>query len=401
MREKEKQAHDEGEHQASIQFPYQSFVQALYNKGIREVKASSLPTSAGDQNHPGLSLAKPMVSAIIPARNEEASIARAVESVAAQPEIAEVIVVNDQSSDRTAEILAELATRIPKLKTINVDALPNGWVGKNYAVAQGAAVAQSEWLLFTDADTYHMPGATRRALNDAVDRNAVLVSYSPEQELNSFWERALVPFVYCRLSAKFSYAQVNDPARPEAAANGQFLMALRDAYEHVGGHTAIAGEILEDVALARRMKQAGYSIYFTAPMGIVRTRMYRTFGAMWQGWTKNLYPLIGGTSIALFIELSEVLPWLEGFLLLLIWPIALRARIDLRSFIAFFLLVAFLGRSLRYGADLYKNLYPFSLIRYYVPGVCIYTAALIASWWKNTHGAVVWKGRSYPARVQS
>jgi glycosyltransferase involved in cell wall biosynthesis len=340
-----------------------------------------------------------MVSAIIPARNEEASIARAVESVAAQPEITEIIVVNDQSADRTGEVLAELAARIPKLKIMNINTLPSGWVGKNYAVAQGAAAAQSDWLLFTDADTYHMPGATRRALSDAVDRNAVLVSYSPEQELNSFWERALIPFVYCRLSAKFSYAQVNDPNRPEAAANGQFLMVLHNAYDHVGGHAAIAGEILEDVALARRMKQSGYSIYFTAPMGIVRTRMYRNFGAMWQGWTKNLYPLFGGTPIALFIELSEVLPWLEAFLLLLLWPTILRTRVEAPWVIALFVLITLFGRSLRYGADLYKNLYPFSLIRYYVPGVSLYAAALIASWWKNTHGAVVWKGRSYPARV--
>ncbi len=340
-----------------------------------------------------------MVSAIIPARNEEASIARTVGSVAAQPEIEEVIVVNDQSTDRTAEILAELAARSPKLKILNTDALPPGWVGKNYAVALGAAAAQGDWLLFTDADTYHMPGSTRRALNDAVDRNAVVVSYSPEQELGSFWERALIPFVYCRLSAKFSYAQVNDPARPEAAANGQFLMVLRDAYEHVGGHSAIAGEILEDVALARRMKQAAYSIYFTAPMGIVRTRMYRSFRAMWQGWTKNLYPLIGGNPIALLVELSEVLPWLELGLLLIVWTVLLRARPEAPWFFGLFLLIALLGRSLRYGAELYKNLYPFSFIEYYVPGACLYTAALIASWWKNTRGAVVWKGRSYPARV--
>lgn len=340
-----------------------------------------------------------MVSAIIPARNEEASIARAVESVAAQPEIAEVIVVNDQSTDGTGEILAELATQIAKLKIINIETLPSGWVGKNYAVAQGAAATRSDWLLFTDADTYHMPGSARRALNDAVDRNAVLVSYSPEQELDSYWERVLIPFVYCRLSAKFSYAQVTDPVHPEAAANGQFLMVLRDAYERVGGHAAIASEVLEDVALARRMKQSGYGIYFTAPMGIVRTRMYRSFGPMWQGWTKNLHPLVGGTLIALFIELSEVLPWLEAFLLLLMWPIALRARIAAGWLIAVFLMVALLGRSLRYGADLYKNRYPFSFIRYYVPGVFLYTVALLASWWKNTHGAVVWKGRSYPARV--
>ena len=340
-----------------------------------------------------------MVSAIIPARNEEESITLAVESVAAQPEVEEVVVVNDQSTDGTAAILAELAARIPKLKILNANALPSGWVGKNHAVALGAAAARGDWLLFTDADTFHMAGSTRRALNDAVDRNAVLVSYSPEQELGSLWERALIPFVYCRLGAKFSYAQVNDPARPEAAANGQFLMILRDAYERVGGHGAIAGEILEDVVLARRMKQAGYSIYFTAPMGIVRTRMYRSFRAMWQGWTKNLYPLIGGNPVALVIELSEVLPWLEAFLLLLMWLILLGAPTDVPWGIPLLLLVALLGRSARYGADLYKNLYPFSLIKYYVPGACLYAAALIVSWWKNTRGAVIWKGRSYPARA--
>src|SRR5580704_16764301 len=218
-----------------------------------------------------------MVSAIIPARNEEASIARAVESVAAQPEIGEVMVVDDQSTDRTGAILAELAARIPKLKILNTgDALPPGWAGKNYAVSIGAAAATGDWLLFTDADTYHLHGSTRRALCDAVEHDAVLVSYSPEQELGSFWERALIPFVYCRLSAKFSFARVNNPELPDAAANGQFLMILRDAYRRVGGHTALAGEVLEDVALARRVKQTGYQLYFTASSGTVSTRMYRS-----------------------------------------------------------------------------------------------------------------------------
>src|ERR1700740_916534 len=203
-----------------------------------------------------------MVSVIIPARNEEAAIARAVESVDAQPEIAEIIVIDAQSTDRTAAILAELAARIPKLKILHARALPPGWVGKNYAVALGADVAQGDWLLFTDADTCHMAGSTRRALTDAVDHNAMLVSYSPEQELRSFWERVLIPFVYCRLSAKFSFARVNNTQWPDAAANAQFLMILRDVYQEVGGHAAIASEVLEDVALARRVKQAGYKIYF-------------------------------------------------------------------------------------------------------------------------------------------
>ncbi len=198
-----------------------------------------------------------LVSAIIPARNEEASIARAVESVAAQPEIGEVIVVDDQSTDRTGDILGELAARTPKLRVLATDALPAGWTGKNYAVSIGAAAAIGDWLLFTDADTYHLPGSTRRALADAVEHDAAMVSYSPEQEMETFWERALIPLVYWMLSRRYSLANVNNPAMADAAANGQFLLIRRAAYMTIGGHAAVAGDILEDVALARRVKQAG------------------------------------------------------------------------------------------------------------------------------------------------
>lgn len=341
-----------------------------------------------------------MVSVIIPARNEEASIARAVESVAAQAEVGEVIVVNDQSTDRTGDILAELALRIPKLKVLATEDLPAGWIGKNYAATVGAAAARGDWLLFTDADTYHQIGSTRRALADAVDHDAVLVSYSPEQEMESFWERVLIPFVYCRLAARFSFARVNDPASPDAAANGQFLMVLRDAYEAVGGHAAIAGEVLEDVALARLLKRSGFGIYFTAPIGIVRTRMYRNFQAMWQGWTKNLYPLVGGTPRATAIELAETCPFFEALTFVLLGAFAIEKRTESPWLLLFIAVAALSGAHLRYGVALYRNLYPVSYIQYYGLGVCLYSGALLVSWWKHTRGAIVWKGRAYPARMQ-
>jgi glycosyltransferase involved in cell wall biosynthesis len=339
-----------------------------------------------------------MVSAIIPARNEEAAIARAVESVAAQAEVDEVIVVNDQSTDRTAAILGELAGRLPKLKILKVDALPSGWAGKNYAVSLGAAAARGEWLLFTDADTYHMMGSTRRALADAVDHSAVLVSYSPEQELGSFWERALIPVVYARLAAHYPFARINNPEFADAAANGQFLMILRDAYQKAGGHAAVAGEVLEDVALARLVKSAGFSIYFTAPMGIVQTRMYRSFPAMWEGWTKNLYPLMGGTPGRTVAELLEVLPCAEILGLALFWWLLVRthrAPVWVLFALAF---LALLFRSLKTNAGVYRNPNPLRNIKFVVPGVCLYAAVLISSWWKNTRGAVLWKGRTYPPR---
>jgi glycosyltransferase involved in cell wall biosynthesis len=333
-----------------------------------------------------------LVSAIIPARNEEASIARAVESVAAQPEIGEVIVVNDQSTDRTAEILAELAARTPKLRVLATDALPAGWTGKNYAVSIGAAAATGDWLLFTDADTYHLPGSMGRALSDAVEHNAALVSYSPEQEMETFWERALIPRVYWMLSRRYSFANVNNPAMPDAAANGQFLLIHRDAYTAIGGHAAVANRVLEDVALARRVKQAGLGLYFASGRGIVRTRMYRSFGAMWEGWTKNLYPLIGSSVFALVGELGG---WAAMAALILV--LSLKIVNPIGWMIVGACAAALVTRFGEYALFLRRNLLPISLIQYYVPGVCLYSAALIASWWKNTRGEVVWKGRAYPA----
>ncbi len=339
-----------------------------------------------------------MISAIIPARNEEVAIARAVESVAAQPEVGEVIVVDDQSSDGTAAILSDLAARIPKLKVLAAGELPRGWVGKNHAAAVGASAARGDWLLFTDADTFHLPGSVARALCDATGHDAALVSYSPEQEMRTFWERALIPFVYCRLAARFSFARINDPRQPDAAANGQFLMIRRDAYDAVGGHAAIAGNILEDVALARRVKLQGFGIHFAAPTGVVCTHMYRSLGAMWQGWTKNLYPLMGGNLLSLLFELLDASPLIELAALLAmlaaylanvrntwLWPAA--------GIVAGMLL----SRNILYLTTLRRNRYPVSFIKYFFVGAMLYSAALLRSWWKSTHGGVVWKGRTYPA----
>jgi len=107
-----------------------------------------------------------------------------------------------------------------------------------------------------------------------------------------------------RLARRFSYENVNDPSSTAAAANGQFLMMRRDLYDAIGGHSAVAGEVLEDVALAMRVKAAGHRISFGSGKGIVHVRMYRSFQAMWQGWKKNLYRLMGGTPWAVFREMG-------------------------------------------------------------------------------------------------
>ena len=336
-----------------------------------------------------------VVSAIIPARNEEASIARTVESVAAQPEVGEVIVVDDGSTDATPRILGELTTRVAKLKVIVAGSLPDGWVGKSHAVAVGAAAAKSDWLLFTDADTFHLPGAMRQALADAVEHDAAMVSYSPEQEMETWWERALILQIYWMLSRRYSFDKVNDPRLADAAANGQFILVRRDAYESVGGHQAIAKEMLEDVALAALVKRGGSRLYFASGLGIVQTRMYRSFAAMWEGWTKNLYALIGGSFFGL---IGELVDWF----VLLSLVVALAGRIErpLDWIVVGGSMAWFATRVASFGAYLRRNRYQVSNIKYIVPGVCLYSAVLIASWWKSATGTVEWKGRRYATRSE-
>ena len=332
----------------------------------------------------------PGVSAIVPARNEEAVIAACVESLIAQPEIAEVLVVNDESSDQTAEIVRGLAAHHAKVRLLESQGPPEGWVGKNYAVSLGAREARGEWLLFTDADAEHLPGSTTQAVEKARETGAALISFSPEQITRRWYERALIPFIYCRLAKLYSYEAVNDDTKTAAAANGQYLMIRRDAYDAIGGHASVAGEVLEDVALARLAKRAGFRLWFGSGRGVVRVRMYRSFAAMWEGWKKNLYRLIGGTQRAALSEVDAALPWMIVLVLLV------GIKVPWALFLAVLLLLA---RQLSYGADLVRNGYPFSFITYYLPAVVLYLGVLFASYRAHARGRLAWKGREYQMEV--
>jgi glycosyltransferase involved in cell wall biosynthesis len=227
----------------------------------------------------------PEVSIIVPARNEEASLGDCLQSLTAQTGVEyEIIVVDDGSTDRTREIAEGFAG----VRVISPGSLPAGWTGKNNAVVAGAGVARGDWLLFTDADTVHLPGSLARALAEAKEENADLLSYSPEQIAVTFWEMATLPVVFAELAREYPPKKVSDPASPIAAANGQYILISRQAYDAVGGHRAIADDLLEDVALARAVKGSGRRIYFRYAANAVRTRMYRNFQQLREGWTKNL-----------------------------------------------------------------------------------------------------------------
>jgi cellulose synthase/poly-beta-1,6-N-acetylglucosamine synthase-like glycosyltransferase len=333
------------------------------------------------------------VSAIVPARNEGAVIAACVASLD-QTEIAEILVIDDQSMDQTATIVRQLMNSMPKLRLLQTKELPAGWVGKNYAVWLGAREAKSAWLLFTDADALHKKDSAAHALAIAANENAAMVSFSPEQVMQTWYEKALIPCVYCRLASKFSFDEINDPKSPAAAANGQFLLIRKDAYETVGGHASVASEVLEDVALAKLVKSAGYRIWFGSGTEVVRVRMYRSFRAMWQGWKKNLYQLMGGNLQTVMKEIARAL------LPILVNPILAFPFWLLTKSVLTVLVILILGTaaiSLAYVKELRRNHFPDGLAIYALPASLLFAAVLGASYLSHKRGKLEWKGREYPA----
>ncbi len=340
------------------------------------------------------------VSVIIPARDEEGNIARAVRSVAVQQGVREIVVVDDGSTDRTGEILDGLKLEIPELRVLRVEALPEGWTGKSHAVTVGAREASGEWLLFTDADTEHRPGSLAALLARAESAHADLLSISPGQRTLTWWEKAVIPMVYVHLAKLYEFEDVSDPASPSAAANGQYVLIRREAYQRVGGHEAVREQILEDVELARRVKSSGGKLLFLPGAEWVETRMYQTFAAMWQGWTKNLYLLFGRdfrrilntvAEVTLFDALSPLL------FLASCMTLALGYGHAGLAVIAVVLLAISLIRQWVYlGAILRLGFEP-RIANYLFPGAALFSLLLVNSVLAyQLKRGVKWKGRSYP-----
>jgi glycosyltransferase involved in cell wall biosynthesis len=339
------------------------------------------------------------VSVVIPARNEEANIARAVRSVAAQQGVREIIAVNDGSTDRTGEILDALRGEIPALRVIHTEALPEGWAGKSHAAATGAREASGEWLLFTDADTEHRAGGLAALVERAERMGADLLSLSPGQRVVTWWEKSVIPLVYVHLARLYRFEEVSDRSSPAAAANGQYLLVRREAYDRAGGHEAVRAEILEDVELARRVKAGGGRLIFLPGAEWAETRMYQTFGQMWQGWTKNLYLLYSRNLARLLATLAEValldfaLPLI--FIALCVMMVFWHSGAALAAVAVF---VAALWRRWTYRVSLGRLGFDPRLANFLVPGAGLFGLLLInsalAHRWRRS---VRWKGREYPA----
>jgi chlorobactene glucosyltransferase len=234
----------------------------------------------------------PLVSVVIPARNEAHNIVRVLESVAASryPDF-ELIVVDDQSTDGTGELARRVpAGRARRVQVVEGEALPEGWLGKPWSCAQGARIAAGDLLLFTDADTVHSPHLLARAVAGLEEDRADALTLMGRQIMETFWERLIQPSMFLMMVTRFRDAREPLPPRRwrDAIANGQYLMFRRNVYDALGGHEAVRGEVVEDLRLAQILIQSGARLSLRSAERAFATRMYRDLGELVRGWSKNL-----------------------------------------------------------------------------------------------------------------
>ncbi len=338
----------------------------------------------------------PRVSVIIPARNEAAVIETVIRSVLATGYAdLELLVVDDRSTDATAAIVDRLAAEDHRLRLILGAELPAGWYGKPWACVQGYRAATGALLLFTDADTRHEPELLPRAVGAMTAAAADLVTVAPQQACLSFWERIVMPQLWVLLGLRYHPERVNRARRArEVIANGQFILVTRSAYEAVGTHEIVRGEVAEDLALAQAFWRAGKVIHFAFAETLMTTRMYTNLAEIVEGWSKNIY--LGGRRsfpdepvrralVPVTLSLA-MLFWLLPPALLAIGLLVPAAAVAIALSLAFWALIAY-GMRIPPG---YSLGYPVG---------ALVTLYIIGRSTLRGRSRVEWKGRRYGAGV--
>lgn len=258
---------------------------------------------------------KSLITVCIPARNEEENIEACVRSVLASSDVnLEVLVYDDQSTDRTPQIVKQLLAADPRVRAASTVALPAGWNGKQHACWRMAEQARGDWLVFTDADVRFEPGLLAGALATAHQRRAALVSTFPRQLTGSLAEDLAVPMIFFVLFSYLPMAMMRSGQAPSASAGcGQFLFVSREAYDKSGGHAAFKDSMHDGVKMPREVRKAGFHTDLFDGTALVSVRMYRGLAQTWRGFTKNAYEGIGSFGLLLFFTfahlVAHVLPW--------------------------------------------------------------------------------------------
>ncbi len=343
----------------------------------------------------------PLVSVIVPARNEAAHIEACVGSILSSeyPRL-EVIVVDDRSSDGTGDLARAIAARDSRLRVIAGAELPAGWFGKTWACWQGYEAAKGELLLFTDADTRHGPKLLPRAVAMLTDRGVDLVSLLQRQEMRTFWERLVQPLFFGAgaliITLGGGIGRLNRNRDPRwAIANGQFILVTRGSYEAVGGHRLIAGTIVEDLRMAIEYLKAGRRHFFAFADEDMSTRMYDSLGAIVEGWSKNVF-------MALVEMWESVGQAYVGAAFLLLLPLALLLPVPVLALglvqrsaaLVAFGALGYAGESLAIGMILRGVREPPLYALFNPLGALVQAYILLRAIWRGPR-RIEWKGRTY------
>jgi chlorobactene glucosyltransferase len=331
---------------------------------------------------------RPRVAVVIAARNEEVDLPGTLDDLLVQdyPGL-DIVVVDGGSTDRTREVAA---ARAPRVRLLAEPPLPAGWVGKNWACQTGADATAGDWILFLDADVRTDPTAVRVAVEWAEEEGAALASVGTKIEMAGFWERTVLPFYVQMVLTYFRTPRVNRPTSRTAMANGQFLLVRRADYARLGGHAAVRGYVLEDVALARVVRRAGLPLRVAWAPELARTRMYRDRAEMFEGILKNVH----GTEYSP-ARLVGFLAGLVGLFLLPLGllPLGVATGDVLLVGVGAFLVVALFAKHVGFARALgvpavYGLLYPVA--------VAYYVRVVATSLVRGARGRpIVWKGREY------
>ncbi|HLI75892.1 MAG TPA: glycosyltransferase family 2 protein [Acidobacteriaceae bacterium] len=340
------------------------------------------------------------LSVILPARDEQDNLGACLETLAAQHETIfalgtdwEILVVDDDSTDRTRAIADEFAAKYPGIKVLTAPPLElrgaqRAFTGKTNACWAGAQVSQGRWLLFTDADTRHEAGDLRRALHEAHRNGVALLSYSPRQIVTGIAQRLVMPLIFSELASVYKPEKVNDPADRTAAANGQFLLVEREAYFAAGGHKAVGRSVLEDVDLAFNIKRSKKAIRLRFAPDALSTHMYRGFGDMVEGWTKNL--------ALLFPHSLRLVLWRFLDLLLLLLPLLIWLLPYLVTWQRVAIVALWARTLLRFYQRVARAHFPFLDSALAPLGLPLFLYLLLASYIRHrVLHTVTWKGREY------
>lgn len=335
----------------------------------------------------------PKISILVPARNESRSLPQTLDALLKldYPDY-EVIVIDDQSTDQTAEIAVDYARRDPRILVIQSTELPECWKGKPWALQHGAGAAKGSWLLFTDADVRLHPSVLKAALAKAQKEKLDLLSILPHVQCLSFWEKVMLPSFAVILSMIRPLHKSNDPESPVALAAGGFILVKNLIFRHLGGYDSIRDSIIEDVKLAELMKSSGHRIKTALSRdGWVSTRMYESFGQIWEGLSRHAFEggshnpgrILGAASAGLTLNVLPLVTMIVG---LATFHYTL-AALSLLPLVSMMFVQGVVNRE--WGISRAYNIsFPIATL--------IYCPIMIHSMWAyHFGGGNLWKGRRY------